>query len=119
MEHEGSLPQSQVPATCPLPEPHRSSPYPHITLPLDPSLYYLPMYAWVFQVVSFSQVNTPKIYIHLSFPPCTAPTFPLDFVTKIVFGEKYRSLRSSLRTFLHSCFTSSLLCPDILYSTVF
>jgi hypothetical protein len=33
MEPEGSLPHSQVPATCPYPEPARSSPYPHIPLP--------------------------------------------------------------------------------------
>jgi hypothetical protein len=30
METEGSLPHSQVPATCPYPEPAQSSPYPHI-----------------------------------------------------------------------------------------
>jgi hypothetical protein len=29
MEPESSLPHSQVPATCPYPEPARSSPYPH------------------------------------------------------------------------------------------
>jgi len=28
MEPEGSLPYSQVPTTCPYPEPARSSPYP-------------------------------------------------------------------------------------------
>ena len=32
-----SLPHSQVPATCPYPEPARSSPHPHIPLPEDPS----------------------------------------------------------------------------------
>ena len=37
MEPEGSLPQSQVPANCPYPEPARSSPYTHIPLPEDPS----------------------------------------------------------------------------------
>ena len=37
MEPEGSLPHSQVPATCPYPEPVRSSPYPHILIPEDPS----------------------------------------------------------------------------------
>ena len=30
MEPEGSLPHSQVSATCPYPEPTRSSPQPHI-----------------------------------------------------------------------------------------
>ena len=37
MEPEGSLPQSQVPATCPDPESARSSPFPHIQFPEDPS----------------------------------------------------------------------------------
>ena len=37
MEPEGSLPQSQVPSNFPYPEPARSSPYPHILLPEDPS----------------------------------------------------------------------------------
>jgi len=53
MEPEGSLPQSQVPAPCPYPEPDRSSPYPHISLSEDPFSYYPPIYAWVSQVVSF------------------------------------------------------------------
>jgi hypothetical protein len=35
MEPEGSLPHSQVPATCPYPEPAESSPYSHIPLPED------------------------------------------------------------------------------------
>jgi hypothetical protein len=37
MEPVGSLPHSQVPATCPYPEPAQSSPYPHLPLPEDPS----------------------------------------------------------------------------------
>ena len=44
MEPEGSLPHSQVPATRPYPESARSSPYPHIPLPEDPSEYYPPFY---------------------------------------------------------------------------
>jgi hypothetical protein len=36
MEHEGSLPHSQVPATCLYPEPAQFSPYPHILLLEDP-----------------------------------------------------------------------------------
>ena len=35
MEPEGSLLQSQLPATFPYPELARSSPYPHIPLPED------------------------------------------------------------------------------------
>ena len=33
MEPEGSWPHSQVPPTCPHPQPDQSSPYPHIPLP--------------------------------------------------------------------------------------
>jgi len=35
MEPEGSLPNSQVPVTCPYPEPARSSPRPDNPLPKD------------------------------------------------------------------------------------
>jgi hypothetical protein len=37
MEPKGSLPHSQVAATCLYPEPAQSSPYPHILLLEDPS----------------------------------------------------------------------------------
>ena len=63
MEPEGSSPHSQVPATCPYPEPARSSPSPHISLPEDPSQYNPPTYAWTFQVVNFSQaIPTKTLY---------------------------------------------------------
>jgi len=35
MDPEGSLPHSQVPATCPYSESALSNPYPHILLPED------------------------------------------------------------------------------------
>jgi len=37
MQPKGSLPHSQVPATCPYPETPWSSPQHHIPLPEDPS----------------------------------------------------------------------------------
>ena len=37
MEPEGSLPHSEVPATCPYPEPAQSSPYPNIPIHEDSS----------------------------------------------------------------------------------
>jgi hypothetical protein len=55
MESEGSLPHSQELATCPIPEPHQYNPCPYIPLPEDPSIYYHPICAWVFQVVSFGK----------------------------------------------------------------
>jgi len=75
MEPEGSLPHSQVPVTWPYPEPDRCSPCPHIPLLEDPSYYYIPIYAWVFQVVSFPQVSTlnpvytPPLQYVLHVPP--------------------------------------------------
>ena len=45
-----------------------SVPHTHIPLPEDPSLYYSPIYAWVFQTVSFPQVSPPKPSIPLSSP---------------------------------------------------
>ena len=54
MEPEGLLPHSQVPTTCPYPEPARSSPYSHIPLPEDPSLYYSPP-----PIISSSESHVP------------------------------------------------------------
>jgi hypothetical protein len=43
----------------------------------------------------------------------------LDFMTRIKFGEQYRSLSSSLCSFLHSPVSSSLLGPNILLSVLY
>ena len=43
----------------------------------------------------------------------------LDFLTQTILGEQYRSLSSSLFSFLHSPVTWSLLGPNILLSTLF
>ena len=45
MQTEGSLPHSQVPATCPYPEPDQSIPCPHIPIAEDP-LIILPPKPW-------------------------------------------------------------------------
>ena len=57
MEPEGSLPHSQVPVTCPYPNPAWYSPYPYIPLPEDPSWYHPLIYTLIFHVVSFLQVS--------------------------------------------------------------
>ena len=54
----------------------------------------------------------------------THASFPAHFslfylITRMIFGEEYRSRRSSLCNLLHSPFTLSLLCPNILLSTLF
>ena len=43
----------------------------------------------------------------------------LDFITRTILGEKYRSFSSSLCILLHSPVTSSLLGPNILLNTIF
>jgi hypothetical protein len=49
--------------------------------------------------------------------PC--PSHSFHFITRTILGEEYRSLSSSLCSFLHSPVTSSLLGPNILLSTIF
>jgi hypothetical protein len=104
-------------ATCPYPEPDRSSPCLHVPLPEDPSKY-PPICAWVFQVVSFPQISQPKPSIHLS-PPYMLHASPILFfllITQTILDGVYRSLSSSLCGFLHSPVTSSLLGTNILFN---
>ena len=119
MKPEGSLRHSQVPATCPCPKAAQSSPYPNIPLPEDPSNIILP-----------STPGSPKWSFSLRFPhqnPVYASANPIratcpvhlihfDLIARTVL---YRSLSSSLYSFLHSPVTSSLLGPNILLNTLF
>ena len=50
------------------PQPALSSPFLKFQLPENLLQYYPPIYAWVFQVVSFPQVSPPQHCIHLSLP---------------------------------------------------
>jgi len=52
-------------------------------------------------------------------PTCPTHLILLDFITRTILGEQYRSFSSSLCSFLHSPVTSSLLGPNILLSTLF
>jgi len=80
-----------------------------------------------------SLCRSSKLSLSLSYPHqnhvCTSPlpihaTCPahpilLDLITRIIFGVEYRSLRSSLCSFLHSPVTPFLLSSNIFLSTPF
>ena len=123
MGSECSLPHSQVPATCPYPEPARSSPY-------SPTSHFLK----IILILSFhlclglpsglfpSGFHKKTLYTPLPTPiraTCPAHLILLDFITRTLLGEQYRSISSSLCSFLHFPVTSSLLGPNILLSTLF
>jgi len=103
---------------CPYLEPAQSSPYSHIPLPQNPSYYYHPIYAWVYQVVSFLQITPPKPCTRLSSPLYALHAQPISFFSilspRTILSEEYRSLSSSLGSFLYSPVTLSLLGLNIL-----
>ena len=120
MEPESSLPHSQAPATCPYLEPDQSSPCPH------PNLLKIH-----FNIILQSTPGSSKWSLYLRIPhqnPAYASLLPhtrymprpshfsrFDHLNNI--GEQYRSLSSSLCSFLHSPVTSSLLGPNSLRSS--
>ena len=120
MESQGSLPHSQVFATCPCPEPDQSSPLLHPT-----------SWSSILILSSHLSLGLPRGLFLSVFPTKTLYTSPLPYMCymprpsllvltiRIIFGEEYRLLTSPLCSFLHSSVTSSLLVPHILLSTLF
>ena len=99
MEPKGSLLQSQVPTNCPCPESKQSSPcHPSHFLKIQFNIILLPTPR------SPSGLPTKTLYAPLLSPihaTCRAHHL-LDLITRIIFGEQYRSQSSSLCSILHS-----------------
>ena len=122
MEPEGSLPLSRVPATCNYPETDRSSPcspYHFLSIHLNISCHLrLGLPSGLFP----SGFPTKILHSNFLFPiraTCPANFVLFDLITRTILVEQYRSLNSSLFSFLHSPVASSLLGPNILLSTLF
>ena len=107
MEPDGSLLHSQVPATCPYPEPAQSSPYLNSTLPED-HLNILPSVPGGLPSGLFpSGFPTKTLYKLLLYPvhaTCPIHLILLDFITQRILGEEYRSLNSTLSFSLLPCY---------------
>ena len=122
MEPETLLSHSQELANSSYPEPDQSNPWTlfyflkircNITLPSMPRSF-----------IRFLFISSPNQNLLRASPitirtTCPANLILLDLITRTIMGEQYRSLSSSLFSFVHSAVNSSLLGPNILLNNLF
>ena len=111
-----------MPVTCPYPEPDQSSPCPPINLLKIHLNIILPSTPGLSSGFFPSGFPTKSLHTPLLSPiraACSAHLTLLDFITLTILGEEYRSLSSSLPSFLHCLVTSSLLGPNNQLNTLF
>jgi len=122
MEPESSLPHSQVPATCPCPEPAQSSPYPpshflkiHLNIIL-PSTPWSPERSPSLRLSHQNPVHAP-VLPHTRYMP--RPSHSSRFYHPHNIGWAVHIIKSSLCSFPHSPVISSLLGPNVLLNALF
>jgi len=122
MKPQCLLPHSQLPSACHYPEPSQSS--------LCPPFAFL---KFNFNIIPSSKPGSSKWSISLRIPHqyyiCSSPLpirakWPaqfllLELITRKIFGDIYRTLSSSLYSFLHCAVTSALLDQNTLPSLLF
>jgi len=122
MEHEGSLPRLQETAPCSHSEPDQSSPLPtsnfvkiHFNIIL-PSIPGSPKWSLSLRF-RHQYILYDSPLSHMRYIP--AHLILLDFITRTILGEEYRSLAPHYVRFLQSTATSFIVDPNILLSTLF
>ena len=118
-EPKGSLPHSQASATCLYPGPAQSSPHTHILENhpniIRPSTPRSPQWSPSLRFPHQDPIHPLSLPIRAT---CPAHLILLDFITRTILGEEYKSFRS-LYNSLHSPVTSSPLGPNILLNSIF
>jgi hypothetical protein len=122
MEPEGSLPHYNSPPPVPILSQintvHTLHPTSWKSILILPSPLRLGLPSDLFP----SGFRTKSLYTPLLYPIRATRSdhlIGLDLITRTIFGEQYRSLSSSLCSFLHSPLTSYHLGPNILLNTLF
>jgi hypothetical protein len=116
MKPEGSLPHLQVPANCLYPINPVHAPRPTSCRSILLLSSHLRLGLQSVHSLKFPLQNLVYMLFSLTGATCSAYHIILDLFIRIMFGEEYRSLNCSLRSFLYS---NSLNSPsNIIYDVI-